>query len=203
MRALKLAHSLGAPLEQLTERVYWNPGEVAARPAERRTDSERLAGFFLVLPENVEIFESKPRVPVPHALEAAGIFGYNLREARTRRHLTQEALASITGLSKSGLSLIERGIHETTVATLLSLAWALEVPPALLLEGIAWTATEGAVPFGSGRGDGARRRSPHEFDDAVRDLWGKNLPASEIARKLGTTPGDVSAIVYRLREQGE
>ena len=130
---------MGVSIEELVERVYWNPGERVRRPGDRRPFSERLAGFFLVLPANAAIFDpAPPRDPVGSRQEVAAIFGQNVRAARERRHLTQAKLASAAGLSKAGLSLIERGVRETTIETLLSLARALEVTPAFLLGGIAW-----------------------------------------------------------------
>jgi transcriptional regulator with XRE-family HTH domain len=110
-KALKLAHSLGVSIDELTDRIYWNPGEMARRPNDRRPRSERLSGFLLVLPVNVPVFDSPlQHDPVEGRLEAAEMFGQNVRAARERRHLTQTTLARASGLSKAGLSLIERGI---------------------------------------------------------------------------------------------
>lgn len=131
-KALRLAHSMGVSIDELVERIYWNPGEWVRRPGDRRPFSERLAGFFLVLPANAPVFDSAPpRDPVGSRLETAAIFGQNVRAARERRHLTQRALARASGLSKAGLSLIERGVHETTIETMLSLARALSHARAL------------------------------------------------------------------------
>ncbi len=201
-KALRFADSLGVSVDELAEGIYWNPGEVAPRPRERRPASERLAGFFLVPPPNVPVFDSlPPRGPVADRQEAAAIFGQNVRRARARRHLTQAALAHVAGLSKAGLSLIERGIRETTIETLLSLARSLEVTPEFLLGGIAWTPRRS--PCASpGRG-GAQRRAAHSLDDPIRDLWNEGKTAGEIAGTTGTSPGAVSAIVHRLREHGE
>ena len=109
-KALRLARSLGASIDDLVERIYWNPGEVASRPSQRRPPSERLAGFFQVLPPNVPIFEPAVLHVIADRHEAAAIFGQSVRDARERRHLTQATLAQATGLSKAGLSLIERGL---------------------------------------------------------------------------------------------
>ena len=35
-KALRLAHTLGASIDELAERIYWNPGEIAAKPSDRR-----------------------------------------------------------------------------------------------------------------------------------------------------------------------
>ena len=138
-RALRLAHSIGVSIDDLADRIYWNPGEIARSPGERRPPSERLSGFFLVLPANVPIFDPvPPRDPVASRKELAEIFGENVRSARERRHLFQKTLAHAADLSREGLSYIERGIHETTIETMLAIARALQVTPDVLLGGIAW-----------------------------------------------------------------
>jgi transcriptional regulator with XRE-family HTH domain len=202
VRALRFAHSLGVSIDQLTDRIYWNPGETAQRPRERRPPSERLSGFFLVLPAGEPVFDSvAPRAPVTDRHEAALILGQNLRGARERRHLTQESLARAAGLSKAGLSLIERGIRETTIETLLALARSLEVTPESLLAGISWIPR--CPPCVAPRRGGAQRRSAHGFDATIKRLWREGRTASAIAATLDTSPGDVSAVVHRLRERGE
>jgi transcriptional regulator with XRE-family HTH domain len=194
--ALRLMHPLGASIDQLTERIYWNPGQVGRNS--RRPPKERLSGFFLVLPSNVPVFEpSPPREPVPTREAAAAIFGANLRSARERRHLTQQVLGSAAGLSKAGISLIERGVRETSLQTLFALAQSLEVAPEALLEGIAWKPERPPC-------EGSRARHPgRSLDDAIRRLWDEDKTAREIAEALGTSPGTVSATVHRLRERGE
>jgi transcriptional regulator with XRE-family HTH domain len=203
IKALRLAHSLGVSIDELVDRIYWNPGEMAKRPADRRPASERLSGFFLVLPVNVPVFDSPPpRDPVSSRQEAAEIFGQNVRAARERRHLTQTTLAGAAGLSKAGLSLIERGIRETTIETLLSLARALEVTPGLLLADIVWTPRRSSCASVARRG-GAQRHDAHSLDRPIRRLWREGKSAGEIADALSTSAGAVSAIVHRLREHGE
>lgn len=201
-KALRFADSLGVSVDELAEGIYWNPGEVAPRPRERRPASERLAGFFLVPPPNVPVFDSPPpRGPVASRQEAAAIFGQNVRRARERRHLTQATLAHVAGLSKAGLSLIERGIRETTIETLFSLARSLGVTPEFLLGGIAWMPRRS--PCASPVRGGAQCHAAHSLDDPIRDLWEEGKTAGEIAGTTGTSPGAVSAIVHRLREHGE
>lgn len=194
--ALRLMHPLGASIDQLTERIYWNPGQVVRNS--QRPPKERLSGFFLVLPGNVPVFEpAPPREPVTTREEAAAIFGVNVRGARERRHLTQQALGCAAGLSKAGLSLIERGVRETSVQTLFALARSLEVAPEHLLEGIAWKPQRPPC-------EGGRAQHPgRSLDDAIRRLWDEDKTAREIAEAVGTSPGTVSATVHRLRERGE
>ena len=202
-KALRLAHSMGVSIEELVERIYWNPGERVRRPGDRRPFSERLAGFFLVLPANAPAFDpAPPRDPVSSRLEAAAIFGQNVRAARERRHLTQAKLARAAGLSKAGLSLIERGVRETTIDTLLSLARALEVPPAFLLGGVAWKPRQSPCANAARQGR-AQRHDAHSLDGPIKRLWGEGKTAGEIADAVGASPGAVSAIVHRLREHGD
>ncbi len=194
--ALRLMHPLGASIDQLTERIYWNPGQVVRNS--QRPPRERLSGFFLVLPGNVPVFEpAPPREPVATREEAATIFGANVRSARERRHLTQQALGRAAGLSKVGLSLIERGVRETSIQTLFALARSLEVAPEPLLEGIAWKPLQPPC-------EGSRARHPgRSLDTAICRLWSEDKTAREIAEAVGTSPGTVSATVHRLRERGE
>ncbi|HSS49935.1 MAG TPA: hypothetical protein VLX28_13445 [Thermoanaerobaculia bacterium] len=61
--ALRLVHPLGASIDQLTERIYWNPGQVIRNS--QHPPNERLSGFFLILASNMPIFEpAPPREPV-------------------------------------------------------------------------------------------------------------------------------------------
>ena len=194
--ALRLVGPLGVSIDQLVERIFWNPGQVTR--GSKRPPSERLSGFFLVVPGNVAVFEpAPPPEPVTTRQEAAAILGANVREARERRHLTQRALGGSSGVSKAGLSLIERGVRETSIKTLCGLARSLEVPPNVLLQGIAWK----PEPC---RRQRSRARCPgRSRDDAIRRLWNEDKTTREIARALGTSPGTVSATVHRLRERGE
>jgi transcriptional regulator with XRE-family HTH domain len=194
--ALRIAHPLGASIDQLTERIYWNPGQIVHNS--QHPPKERLSGFFLVLPSNVPVFEPAPPCePITIREEAAAIFGANVRTSRERRHLTQQALGRAAGLSKAGLSLIERGVRETSLQTLFALARSLEVAPEPLLEGIAWKPERPPC-----EGSGARHPG-RSLDDAIRRLWGEGKTAREIAEALGTSSGTVSATVHRLRERGE
>jgi transcriptional regulator with XRE-family HTH domain len=158
---------------------------------------ERLSGFFQVLSSNELSFEPPPPQEVGDRREAAVMFGANVRDARERRHLTQANLARKAGLSKNGLSLIERGIRETTVAVLLALARSLEVPPDFLVGGIVWN--PGSLRGGRGRA----RRASCSRDIEVRRLWSEGKTAREIGEAVGASPGTVSATVHRLRERGE
>jgi transcriptional regulator with XRE-family HTH domain len=193
--ALRLLDPLGASIDQFTERIFWNPGQITrGLPSPPK---ERLTGFFQVLPGNAPTFEPvAPRDPIATRHEAASIIGANIRSARERRHLTQVALGRVAGLSKAGLSLIERGVRETSIQTLFALARSLEVPPGLLFQGVAWK------PEGRPGGGSRARRRGRSLDDSICRLWNDDKTAREIAEALGTSPGTVSATVHRLRERG-
>ncbi|HFG8947464.1 helix-turn-helix domain-containing protein [Corynebacterium striatum] len=68
-------------------------------------------------------------------------FASRLREARERRGMSQKALAEISGVSRSQISNLERTDKalnlraDPQLSTLFKLAYALEVPPSLLLPG--------------------------------------------------------------------
>lgn len=62
--------------------------------------------------------------------------GAKVRPLRNERGLTQEQVALETGLHLSFVSDIERGKRNISIETLLKLAQALHVTPALLLDGV-------------------------------------------------------------------
>lgn len=91
-----------------------------------------------------------------------------LREARKAKGLSLDAVARLSGVSRSMVSQIERGESSPTVATLWNLTQALKVDFAGLLEGRSTPAIEviraEAAPVIAGRGRGVRIRilSPAE-----------------------------------------
>jgi transcriptional regulator with XRE-family HTH domain len=92
----------------------------------------------------------------------------SLRAARKARGLSLDAVAGLSGVSRSMVSQIERGESSPTVATLWNLTQALQVDFAGLLEakpatGIEVTRAQ-AAPVIEGRGQGLRLRilSPAE-----------------------------------------
>lgn len=54
-------------------------------------------------------------------------FGNNLRAERNRRHLSQGALAELTGLQMQHISKIEQGCADIRLSTLISLLQALNL----------------------------------------------------------------------------
>ena len=69
-----------------------------------------------------------------------------IRETRTERGLTLEALAKVSGVSRSMASQIERGESSPTVATLVALARALDLDLGALFSGALVTETVFAWP---------------------------------------------------------
>lgn len=92
----------------------------------------------------------------------------SLREARKARGLSLDAVAKLSGVSRSMVSQIERAESSPTVATLWNLTQALQVDFAGLLEGRPQGGIEvvraAAAPVIAGRGEGVRIRilSPPE-----------------------------------------
>ncbi len=103
-----------------------------------------------------------PRSDIHHRLAAS------LRSARKARGLSLDAVAKLSGVSRSMVSQIERGESSPTVATLWNLTQALQVDFAGLLEGRPEAGIEviraAAAPVIGGHGEGLRIRilSPAE-----------------------------------------
>ncbi len=60
--------------------------------------------------------------------------GINLKRLRQNRGLSQEELAFESGLHRTYISGVERGVRNPTVRVLEEIATALKVPAAMLLE---------------------------------------------------------------------
>lgn len=67
-------------------------------------------------------------------------FATNLRQARIKAGISQEALGDLCELHRTEISLLERAGREPRLATILKLAGALGTTPAALCDGIAWSA---------------------------------------------------------------
>lgn len=78
-------------------------------------------------------------------MDTAEAFGKVLRRTRLEAGFTQEGLAFAAELQRNYISLMERGHHEPTLSTLISLSNALERSPMdLLSETLA--ALQGTTP---------------------------------------------------------
>ncbi|MCV2874448.1 helix-turn-helix domain-containing protein [Defluviimonas sp. WL0050] len=109
----------------------------------------------------------------------------SLKEARKSKGLSLDAVAKLSGVSRSMVSQIERGESSPTVSTLWNLTQALQVDFAGLLEGRTTPGIEviraEAAPVIAGRGQGVRIRilSPaeaageHEVYDLTFDAGGR------------------------------
>lgn len=63
----------------------------------------------------------------------ARTFGHTLRTARRTAGVSQDELARLSGVDRSAISNYERGTREPNLRTIVRLARALDVAPALLL----------------------------------------------------------------------
>ena len=63
-------------------------------------------------------------------------FAENLRRRRRERGLSQEALGELCDLHRTEVSLLERGGRDPRLATIVKIAWALELAPGDLLAGL-------------------------------------------------------------------
>lgn len=68
-------------------------------------------------------------------MEVTGIVAGNARRLRERRHLTLEAAAALTGVSRSMLAQIEKGEVNPTIGILWKIAGGYKAPFTALLEG--------------------------------------------------------------------
>jgi transcriptional regulator with XRE-family HTH domain len=124
----------------------------------------------------------------------------NLRRLRIARHLSLSELARATSMSKATLSSIENGRANPTVDTLASLAGALRVPLAELLEELppGEVKVVRASRARAEQRDGAAARTVDEIDGAGSiDLAELSLPARRL-HELDAQPKGSRAHVYVL-----
>jgi transcriptional regulator with XRE-family HTH domain len=77
----------------------------------------------------------KRRRPPRWTAEIGLAFGSSIRERRISRKLSQRELGDLTGIDRTFVSAIERGLRQPTLTTLLRIAKALGVsPPGELLD---------------------------------------------------------------------
>jgi transcriptional regulator with XRE-family HTH domain len=67
-------------------------------------------------------------------LALADEFGAVLRELRLNRGLSQEKLAFESGLDRTFISMLERGVRQPTLASIVALSNALGMRPSTLIQ---------------------------------------------------------------------
>ncbi len=98
-----------------------------------------------------------PRHEPDPSASPASRFGVNLRWARQRAGISQEALALKAEVDRAAISVFEHGRRDPNLRTVLKLARALEVPAAIMLNGVE---SNEAPLKSSARQLAARRASP-------------------------------------------
>jgi transcriptional regulator with XRE-family HTH domain len=84
----------------------------------------------------------------PQARQLARRFGDNQIVLRNRAEQSQETTSRRSGLHRSQISLLERGLRLPQLDTILRVAGALEVEPYELLAGMEWQIDRAALEDG-------------------------------------------------------
>jgi transcriptional regulator with XRE-family HTH domain len=61
-------------------------------------------------------------------------FGDYLKQKRTEKGISQEYLANLSGMDRSYVSMLERGLKMPTITTLIKIGKALEIKPSDILK---------------------------------------------------------------------
>ena len=69
-----------------------------------------------------------------HRTTVAKAFGAALREARRAAELSQEALALESGVDRTFVSMLERGVRQPALATVFALCEGLAISPGALVD---------------------------------------------------------------------
>lgn len=72
-------------------------------------------------------------------------FAANLRRARTKAGLSQDALGDLCELHRTEISLLERAGREPRLSTIVKLAGSLGTTPGELCKGVAWNPKKGRL----------------------------------------------------------
>ena len=67
-------------------------------------------------------------------MNSANAFGQSLRYFRTNLKLSQERLSQESGLDRSYISLLERGLRQPSLNTILQISKALNISPVELIK---------------------------------------------------------------------
>jgi transcriptional regulator with XRE-family HTH domain len=115
-----------------------------------------------------------------------------LREERRRGKLSLRKLAEVSGLSPTTIFQIEAGRASPSLATLQSLARALDVPLATLLEGMASTGTKAVLLPARGR---PRTEMPGgSLERLASGLLGQRIQGLLVTLDPGASTGDEAMI---------
>lgn len=106
-----------------------------------------------------------PRHEADASIGPAARFGVNLRWGRLRAGFSQEGLALKASVDRAAISVFEHGRRDPNLRTLLKLARAMEIPPAILLNGVE---SEADPPKSGGRRPAKRRASPRSASPGAR-----------------------------------
>jgi len=126
--------------------------------------------------------ESSPEV-APDAADLAPVVGTNLRRLRTRRGLSLERLAQISGVSRAMLGQIELGQSAPTINVLWKISTALGVP----FSGLIGQRQAGGVVVL--RGDSAKTLTNHDGTYSSRALFPFDEPRRVEFYELHLKPG--------------
>lgn len=83
--------------------------------------------------QEASVRRGRPRGSTTADPVLAAAFGSAVRAARTKRGVAQEALANLAGIERSHVGKVERGEHMPTLAAVLKIAAALDLPGADLV----------------------------------------------------------------------
>lgn len=124
----------------------------------------------------------------------AGMVGMRIRTIRRARRMTIEGVAESSGLTKSFLSKVERGKSSPSVAALIRIAGALEIPLASLFENNATRHVQRAdsypqVEFG-GTGLTEYLLTPHA-EQRIQAIMTRIAPGGGSGDEPYHLPGDV------------
>lgn len=72
--------------------------------------------------------------PVSMDTQVAELFGKVLRAKREGKNISQQELAFTSGLDRTYISLLERGLRQPSLTSILNLSLALEIEPWVLIK---------------------------------------------------------------------
>ena len=72
--------------------------------------------------------------PVSMDTQVAELFGRVLRAKREGKEISQQDLAFASGLDRTYISLLERGLRQPSLTSILNLSLALEIEPWVLIK---------------------------------------------------------------------